>query len=626
MSKAFRIISFVCAMALIASLAACKNSEDEGKRWAEARYEELMAAPAPTVYASKDPFSLGELIPPTKELPRWQIGYGDFPVMMCSSLFHPIGSKFSNEFLGLEAESAHILPVQHAKKNVVMYNLVHPDGLGTVAYDATLAFYFDESAALELALLADFRQEDREQLESEIGEEIVSVEIAKEAVVFVVSEDNPINALTAEQARGILAGSIANWAELGWDDLAIERYYQTSEDFPDVLKAHVLMGEKLGGTVLETQQQGKFEIDIQPPYEGQIEGIFIAPLRTAREMDGCKILTVDEAAPTEEAIRSGAYPFTFGCYAVYRASNEGGAPGRFAQWILTQEGATLIKAAGYVSVVSTEGEQIDASSEALPRWNGINLGPNLQYAEEFELQGDPGDYLSPAEAAKLTFDSVRDNENIPEYNDEWSYTMVFCDVMEIGDNESYVYYLEVEEPSGTIGAAYAYVYQTGDIYMQGYAGIWVPLEGLSSPSAKAYPRWLDYDTNGMTYASEDGCYWLDGEVRVCADMLPYGDDLVVAVEKYMFLYEPFEQPFSEWIGLEEHVELSAQLGVPVWIAEYTCGTEEDTMLCLDAIVLVDEYNHLFLHTSRDADLDMNSDIDYTQRIMELFYTIEMMPY
>jgi hypothetical protein len=35
---------------------------------------------------------------------------------------------------------------------------------------------------------------------------------------------------------------------------------------------------------------------------------------------------------------------------------------------------------------------------------------------------------------------------------------------------------EVDEPTGTVGAAYAYAYQSGNIHMQGYGGQFVSID------------------------------------------------------------------------------------------------------------------------------------------------------
>ena len=240
MSKFIRkIIFIVCVLALITSLSACDDSEDDGKKWAEERYAELMSAPTPTVHASKDPFALGELIPPTLDLPRWQIQYGSFPVMAGSYLFRDLGNAFANEFLGSQTS-----PVRNAEKRAIMYDFINPGGFNTSTYDAEQEINFDEAAALNLMLLADFNQEDRAHLEKETGKEIASVEIAKEAVVFIVHEDNPVNGLTSEQLSDVMTGKITNWSELGGDSREIDLYYEPSKKFQAKVQ-HKALGEGL---------------------------------------------------------------------------------------------------------------------------------------------------------------------------------------------------------------------------------------------------------------------------------------------------------------------------------------------------------------------------------------------
>lgn len=113
------------------------------------------------------------------------------------------------------------------------------------------------------------------------------------------------------------------------------------------------------------------------------------------------------------------------------------------------------------------------SGDDLPYWNGLDFGPNLEYDEEYVIPSDPGEYLNAAEGAKLTFDTMKANGNIPAYSDGLHYTMTLIDLSDINGEECYVYRLDVDEPSGTIGAAYAYAYQSGNIYMQGQGGQWV---------------------------------------------------------------------------------------------------------------------------------------------------------
>jgi hypothetical protein len=112
-----------------------------------------------------------------------------------------------------------------------------------------------------------------------------------------------------------------------------------------------------------------------------------------------------------------------------------------------------------------------SAGDDLPYWDGFDFGPNLEYAEEYEYRSDAGEYKNPAEGAKLTFDTMRENGNIPDYSDDKEYVMTLVDLTDVEDEECYVYSLDWG--SETEGAAYAYAYQSGNIYMQGQMGMWI---------------------------------------------------------------------------------------------------------------------------------------------------------
>jgi hypothetical protein len=139
-----------------------------------------------------------------------------------------------------------------------------------------------------------------------------------------------------------------------------------------------------------------------------------------------------------------------------------------------------------------------------------------------------------------------------------------------------------------------------------------------------YSLRLDVRLDGLVWDSGNE-YTLDDEVRVYSETLdaldvPYGEDGIrTQIENYLSLQD---REVSEWLSLNQDDELMEKVSYPVWIAEYYVGNEEDTSLCVDAVVLTDKYT-LVLHTVRDADLDMNTDTDYGARIKELFATMEV---
>ena len=65
--------------------------------------------------------------------------------------------------------------------------------------------------------------------------------------------------------------------------------------------------------------------------------------------EGLKLLKVDGIAPSNETIASGEYPYCQPFYAVIRADEPADSPAhQLFDWLVTQEGADFIQAAGYV--------------------------------------------------------------------------------------------------------------------------------------------------------------------------------------------------------------------------------------------------------------------------------------
>jgi len=130
------------------------------------------------------------------------------------------------------------------------------------------------------------------------------------------------------------------------------------------------------------------------------------------------------------------------------------------------EQTTAATTAETTAITTTDSNDVTLNDDEIPYWDGMDFGPNVSYDEETTLLADPGEYQTPAEAARDTFERVRDNKYIPEYSDDTEYTMVFLGLEECGGEECYVYRLEIDEPTGTLGAAYAYAYQSKNIYIK----------------------------------------------------------------------------------------------------------------------------------------------------------------
>lgn len=178
--------------------------------------------------------------------------------------------------------------------------------------------------------------------------------IGSEAFVFFVHRDNPITSLTTEEIKGIYSGKITNWKELGGKDEPIAPFQRNEGSGSQSMLIRFMDGTPLIEPEMETSSDGMGDI-IQKvadyksksgsmgfSFRFYVEGIIKNP--------DIKMLAVDGVAPTEENIRSGAYPVITPIYAVTYAGNKNENVTKLIDWMLSEEGQYIIEETGYVGV------------------------------------------------------------------------------------------------------------------------------------------------------------------------------------------------------------------------------------------------------------------------------------
>jgi phosphate transport system substrate-binding protein len=68
------------------------------------------------------------------------------------------------------------------------------------------------------------------------------------------------------------------------------------------------------------------------------------------ENDSVKMLALNGIYPSAENIRNRTYPVVAQFYAIYRADNENANIPVLIEWLLSDEGQTLIEQTGYVRI------------------------------------------------------------------------------------------------------------------------------------------------------------------------------------------------------------------------------------------------------------------------------------
>ena len=182
--------------------------------------------------------------------------------------------------------------------------------------------------------------------------------IAKEALVFIVNSENPVNSLTVEQLQKIYTGQITNWSEVGGDDVEIVAFQRNSTSGSQVLMDKLVMGDL---PMMEAPAEwipGEMDTLMKGVrgYEDSASAIGYSVYYYAEDMrmaEGMKIIAIEGVEPTDETIGSDAYPLINPYFAVISAEAE--EPTRILyDWLVSRDGQMVLEQQGYVPV-SKEG-------------------------------------------------------------------------------------------------------------------------------------------------------------------------------------------------------------------------------------------------------------------------------
>ena len=194
------------------------------------------------------------------------------------------------------------------------------------------------------------------------GVHIESVPIGREAFVFFVENDNPVDDLTAEQVRKIYSGEITNWKEVGGKNQKIIAFQR-----PESSGSQVMMNYFMGDVPLmepDTMTQvnamgGVIEQVKQYHNEnGAIGYTFQYFLTGLQQEKGIKMLSVDGVYPSIENIKNGSYPATVNLVCAKLASNDKPEVQQVIDFLLSDDGQYIIEKTGYGPIGNNSTEPI----------------------------------------------------------------------------------------------------------------------------------------------------------------------------------------------------------------------------------------------------------------------------
>jgi len=203
-------------------------------------------------------------------------------------------------------------------------------------------------------IFVTYPSEQETQWADEQGVELEIIPVVKDALVFLVNADNPVDSVTLDQLRDIYAGRITNWSQLGGLDEDILPYQRPPNSGSQTLMLKLLMeGEEPTNPPTEwvVESMGGL-VEVVSGFDNARGAIGYSMFYYVNNMfgnSGFKLLTVDGAAPSRASIAGDEYPLTDGYYAVLRKDTPPDSPARqLVEFSLSPEGQALAVRAGYI--------------------------------------------------------------------------------------------------------------------------------------------------------------------------------------------------------------------------------------------------------------------------------------
>jgi len=192
------------------------------------------------------------------------------------------------------------------------------------------------------------KESEKKAITEKFGSDVVEIPVARDGVVIYVHEGNPVDSLTLKQARAIYQGEITNWRQVGGRDEKIILYgRENSSGTYEFFKEHVLkkqdfaaITQTLQGTAAIINAVRNDENGIG--YGGGAYAHGVKQLRVAADSGAA-------VAPTEENVKSGAYPLSRDLY-LYLRQEPNGAIKEFIDWVLSADGQNYTREMGYFPV------------------------------------------------------------------------------------------------------------------------------------------------------------------------------------------------------------------------------------------------------------------------------------
>ena len=247
------------------------------------------------------------------------------------------------------------------KYDIYDFKYNEDEGYGQVTCTGTIEAYQRLIEGKTDIIFCAAPSKDQLALAEASGVQLHLTPIGREAFVFFVNSENPVEGLTVEDIQGIYTGRIKNWRELGGKNQKIRPYQRAENSGSQTALLRLMEGLPLMEPEKEDRISGMGGIITEvASYRNHKNAIGFSFRFYSTEMvenEQIRLLSLNGVAPTRETIRSGEYPISSNFFAVTASPIGEPAPEEtngdlraFIDWILSEQGQEIIELTGYVGV------------------------------------------------------------------------------------------------------------------------------------------------------------------------------------------------------------------------------------------------------------------------------------
>ena len=299
----------------------------------------------------------------------------DMPILDGAEACYPIYSALAKHIYKdidvIEREVAELSDKKFQDLSPMEKNLVRNNGKIVTFTNTVVGYDRLIEQQVDLAFGARPSANQKEYAKSR-GEELVSIPIGKEAFVFFVEEDNPVDNLSSDEVRSIYHGDINNWSEVGGSDQEIIAFQRPEDSgsqsmmkyfMKDVTlkKPDTIEMESAMGGVIEKVKQYRNE-------KGALGYTFNYFLTGLNQEKGVKILSINGVYPTIENIKKGSYPIVVDLVCIKRNSNDKENVDKVIEYLLSKQGQEIIEKTGYAPLNEKREAIVENEADPIVRY------------------------------------------------------------------------------------------------------------------------------------------------------------------------------------------------------------------------------------------------------------------